>query len=506
MKKSVLLTVCMLVLIMFMQACGSGNKNMAGLDAGYNDAGYNGYYENATAPDGAYRYDEVKEGGFVTAEVKNTSTFSLDRNTTGYSLARRQISGGLKIAEDSVRIEEYVNYFSYDYEKPQGDSPLAISGSLSDCPWNEETKLFTIGVAAKEIDFSNQKQNNLVFLLDVSGSMYGDDRLGLIQNAFTMLTENLNDDDYVSIVTYASGTRVAAEGLRGNEKVKISNVLQDLRAGGSTNGEGGLELAYNVAEKYFIKGGNNRVMLATDGDFNVGKSNKGSLNEFISEKRESGVYLSVFGVGMYNTRDDIMETLARNGNGNYGYLDSLTEARKMLVTEMGGTLETVAKDAKINVTFNAEKVEKFRLIGYENKMMTEEEFNDENKDAGEIGSGHTVTAVYEIKLKDNLAEGEFATAKIKCKLPESDQSAEIDQAFDLALYSSEQSEDTIFIGCVTEFGLLLRNSAYKGNASWDNLLSRLQTLTSVTGANADEFRVEFLGLVKKAQKVYQAQQ
>lgn len=253
-------------------------------------------------------------------------------------------------------------------------------------------------------------------------------------------------------------------------------------------------------------------MLATDGDFNVGIRNKNQLNEFISAKRDTGIYLSVFGVGMGNTRDDIMETLAKNGNGNYGYLDSITEARKLLVTEMGGTLETVAKDAKINVTFNADKVEKFRLIGYENKMMSEEDFNDENKDAGEIGSGHTVTAVYEIKLKDGTAENagnetlaEFASVKIRCKDPDSNENIEIDKSFDFDLYTAMPDEDGAFIACVTEFGLLLRESQYKGTASWQGLLSRLTNLTSVNGANADEFRTEFLELVKKAQTIYSAQ-
>lgn len=504
MKRTLFTIVSFVLAVCLLQGCGS-SKN-GGM---YYDAPDYGYYDENNPP---YVYDEVKENGFTDAAEKNTSTFSLDRNTTGYSIARQQINGGMRIAKDSVRVEEYVNYFSYSYPEPTDGKPLAISGKLFDCPWNTENKLFTVGVSAKQIDFTDKKQNNLVFLIDVSGSMFGVNRLGLIQNAFTMLANNLDDDDIVSIVTYAGGTKVVAEGLRGTQKTQICNVLQDLSAGGSTAGASGIQLAYKVAAKYFLQGGNNRVMLATDGDFNVGISSKSQLKNFISEKRDTGVYLSVFGVGMRNTRDDLMETLARNGNGNYGYLDNLTEARKLLVTEMGGTLETVAKDAKINVTFNADKVEKFRLIGYENKMMSEEDFNDENKDAGEIGSGHTVTAVYEIKLKDGTAENaetetltEFASAKIKCKDPDTNENIEIDKSFDLALYTATPDEDGAFIACVTEFGLLLRESQYKGTASWQGLLSRLTNLTSVNGANADEFRAEFWGLVKTAQTIYSVQ-
>lgn len=505
MKRTVFAIVSFMFAVCMLQGCGPA-KNGDGMF--YNPS--MGYYDEAEAP--SYSYDEVKENGFTVAAVKNSSTFSLDRNTTGYSIARRQINGGMKISADSVRVEEYVNYFSYSYPEPTDGKPLAISGKLFDCPWNAENKLFTVGVSAKQIDFTDKKQNNLVFLIDVSGSMFGSDRLGLIQNAFTMLANNLADNDVVSIVTYAGSTKVVAEGLNGTQKSQICNVLQDLSASGSTAGASGIQLAYKVAEKYFIQGGNNRVMLATDGDFNVGISNKNQLNEFISAKRDTGIYLSVFGVGMGNTRDDIMETLAKNGNGNYGYLDSITEARKLLVSEMGGTLETVAKDAKINVTFNADKVEKFRLIGYENKMMSEDDFNDENKDAGEIGSGHTVTAVYEIKLKDGTAENagnetlaEFASVKIKCKDPDSNENIEIDKSFDLDLYMATPDEDGAFIASVTEFGLLLRESQYKGTASWQGLLSRLTNLTSVNGANADEFRAEFLELVKKAQTIYSAQ-
>lgn len=445
-----------------------------------------------------YQYDGISENDFVSTAEETSSYFSLDRNTASYSLMRREINQGLTTNANSVRLEEYVNYFNYNYARPSGEDALALSGSVFDCPWNEENKLFTIGIAAEEISFASDIQNNIIFLIDISGSMFGEDRLGLIQQAFTMLLDNLGDNDYVSIVTYASNCRVALSGARGTEKTKIANVLQDLSASGTTNGSGGIQLAYAEAEKYFIQGGNNRVILATDGDFNVGISDKNQLKNFISEKRQSGIYLTVLGVGMFNTNDSTMKTLAESGNGNYAYLDSVAEARKVLVEELNGTFNVVAKDAKAGVIFNPETVEKYRLIGYESKMLSQDEFYDENKDAGEIGSGHTVTAVYEIKIKDNAA-GNIATVEIKYKHPESNENKNITETFTTYDYSANPDEDCIFIGCVVEYGLLLRNSEFKGNADFENVISRLSQLSCV---REDPFKAEFLEIVKKACILY----
>lgn len=445
-----------------------------------------------------YQYDGISENDFVSTAEETSSYFSLDRNTASYSLMRREINQGLTTNANSVRLEEYVNYFNYNYARPSGEDALALSGSVFDCPWNEENKLFTIGIAAEEISFASDIQNNIIFLIDISGSMFGEDRLGLIQQAFTMLLDNLGDNDYVSIVTYASNCRVALSGARGTEKTKIANVLQDLSASGTTNGSGGIQLAYAEAEKYFIQGGNNRVILATDGDFNVGISDKNQLKNFISEKRQSGIYLTVLGVGMFNTNDSIMKTLAESGNGNYAYLDSVAEARKVLVEELNGTFNVVAKDAKAGVIFNPETVEKYRLIGYESKMISQDEFYDENKDAGEIGSGHTVTAVYEITLKENTA-GNIATVEIKYKHPESNENKNITETFTTYDYSANPDEDCIFIGCVVEYGLLLRNSEFKGNADFENVISRLSQLSCV---REDPFKAEFLEIVKKACILY----
>ena len=452
-----------------------------------------------------YQFEEIVENSFVSTSEEPNSYFSLDRNTAAYSLMRRQIEMGLKINKGSVRLEEYINYFKYDYARPTGDDALATSGSVFDCPWNADHKLLTIGVAAEEVTFDNAKPNNIVFLIDTSGSMDWSDRLPLIQQAFTMLLDYLGDENVISIVTYAGDSRVALEGARGMEKTRIANVLQDLMAQGSTNGAGGIEKAYAVAEKYFISGGNNRVILATDGDFNVGVSSKNGLNSLISSKRDSGIYLSVLGVGMFNTNDVTMETLARNGNGNYAYIDNVSEARKVLVEELQGTINVVAKDAKIGVEFNPAVVSKYRLIGYDTKLLTQEQFEDAATDAGEIGSGHTVTAVYELELVDG-ATGKIADAEIRYKVPDNDGddtndvSKSVSHVFTTDDYTVSPNNDSLFISCVVEYGLILRDSEYKGDASFDNVISRLNSLSAYI--EADQFKSEFAQIVKLARALY----
>ena len=497
--KKILSLVLVLALCLVLFAACSGYPG----DGGY----WNGNHIFGDTDGDNYQFEKIVENPFVSTDEQTASYFSLDRNTASYSLMRRQIEMGMKLNKGSVRVEEYINYFSYNYARPTGDDALAMSGSVFDCPWNTEHKLLTIGVAAEEVSFENAKPNNIVFLIDTSGSMDSDDRLPLIQQAFTMLIEYLGNDDVISIVTYASDNRIALEGARGVEKTRIANVLQDLMASGSTNGAGGIQRAYSVAEKYFIEGGNNRVILATDGDFNVGVSSKEGLNALISEKRDSGIYLSVLGVGMYNTNDVTMETLARNGNGNYAYLDNVSEARKVLVEELQGTINVVAKDAKIGVEFNPEVVSKFRLIGYDTKLLTQEQFEDEATDAGEIGSGHTVTAVYELELKQG-ATGNIASAEIKYKVPDNDDDAtndvsrSITHQFTTDDYTTEPTDDSVFIGCVVEYGLILRQSEYKGDASFDNLILRLETIAAYT--EADQFKAEFVEIVNKARALYNA--
>ena len=464
---------------------------------------FDGYYWNGGfttwETDSNYQYESVVEQDFVSAAVDPNSYFSLDRNTASYSLMRRQIEENLKIATDSVRIEEYVNYFNYNYARPTGDNALALGGSLFECPWNSEHALLSISVAAEELTIENKPQNNIVFLIDTSGSMYGADRLGLIQQAFTMLLDNLDDGDVISIVTYAGDSRVALDGEAGSHRVKIASVIEDLEAQGSTNGAGGLQNAYRIAEKHFIEDGNNRVILATDGDFNVGVNSKMGLKKLISEKCESGIYLSVLGVGMTNTNDITMETLARNGNGNYAYLDSVLEAKKVLVNELGGTLVTVAKDAKIGVTFNADVVEKYRLIGYDTKMLTEEQFDDVDTGAGEIGAGHTVTAVYEVELKTG-ATGNVAEAEVRYKDPSNNESKSVSMTYTTADYTDAPSEDCVFVGCVLEYGLLLRDSKHKADASFESVLARLKSIESYL--QDDQFKAQFAEIVAKAAELY----
>ena len=448
-------------------------------------------------------YTEIIENKFINTSDSNTSYFSIDANTASYPNLRDMINNGYDIPKDSVRVEEMLNYFSYDYKAPEGDDILSLNAAIFDTPYNSETKLLTIGLAAEEIDFSGV-QNNLVFLIDVSGSMNSEDKLPLVQQAFMMLAESLNPTDRVSIVTYASGDSVALEGAYGYEKSKIMSTIEDLSAGGSTAGSKGIYKAYELAEKYFIEGGNNRVILATDGDFNVGTVTTAGLETLIAAKRASGVYFSVYGFGRGNIQSEKMETLALKGNGTYSYIDSVKEAKKALVEDIGGSIVTVAKDVKAGITFNPDLVESFRLIGYENKLLTEEEFNDSNTDAGELGSGHTVTVVYEIKLKDdnriiveNVAS-KIADVIIKYKPTENvggDATSERELTLSITSgdYNPIPTEENLFVASVVEFALILRDSQYKAEANLEELITQLQGLD----LSDDEFMTEFRALVIK---------
>ena len=481
-------------------------------------SGNGGYYGDMASPEGAVgsldgeNYTEIVENSFVNTTEKNTSYFSIDANTASYPNLRAMIEGGYGyIPKDAVRVEEMLNYFSYDYKTPEGEDILAMSASIFDTPYNPETKLLTIGLAAEEIDFSGVK-NNLVFLIDTSGSMYSDDKLPLVQQAFMMLTEALNPEDRVSIVTYAGSDTVALDGAYGYEKAKIMAVIEDLSAGGSTAGSAGIHTAYRLAEKYFIEGGNNRVILATDGDFNVGTVTEAGLETLISAKRASGVYFSVYGFGRGNLQSEKMETLALKGNGAYSYIDSVKEAKRALVEGIGGSIVTVAKDVKAGITFNPEFVESFRLVGYENKLLTEDEFNDSTTDAGELGSGHTVTVVYEIKLTNpeilrDESVASVADVIIKYK-PTENVGGDAAEEKQLTLsvmnhhYNSTPTEQDLFIASVVEFALILRESEYKADASLAHVIEQLSTLDLAN----DEFKSEFRELVDKYRDLYNNQQ
>lgn len=346
-------------------------------------------------------YKDIEESGFKSVLASPFSTFSADVDTASYSMVRNYLENDIEISEEMVRAEEMLNYFRYDYEGPSDDKPFSVTTELSACPWNKDTQLLQIGLQAKEIDFSEMPNSNIVFLLDVSGSMDRPNKLPLLQKSFKMLTENLRKEDRVSIVVYAGADAVLLDGATGDEKAEILSAIDRLEAGGSTAGSKGIETAYKLAKKNFVEGGNNRVILATDGDMNVGVTSEGALQRLIEKKRDDGIYLTVLGFGNDNIKDNKLVTLADNGNGSYHFIDSELEARRVLVDQMGGTLMTVAKDVKFQVEFNPAFVKGYRLIGYEKRALADEDFADDTKDAGEMGAGHSVTALYEIVTVDS---------------------------------------------------------------------------------------------------------
>ncbi|MCM1186458.1 MAG: VWA domain-containing protein [Lachnoclostridium sp.] len=461
-------------------------------------------------------YSGLEEPGFASVASTPISTFSADVDTASYSNIRRMIEDGYGLDEipaGAVRIEEMLNYFSYDYKLPGKNEPFGVTTMIGDCPWNADAKLLQIGLKTQKIDFSEAPASNLVFLLDVSGSMYSNDKLPLLQKSFSLLAEELTEKDRVSIVTYAGSDRVVLKGESGDHKAKIIEAISALEAGGSTNGADGIETAYELAEEYFIEGGNNRVILATDGDLNVGVSSESDLKDLVTEKRKSGVFLSVLGFGTGNIKDNKMEALADNGNGNYAYIDSVNEAKKVLVDEMGATLVTVAKDVKLQVEFNPAYIKGYRLLGYENRTLAAEDFEDDKKDAGEIGAGHTVTALYEIVPVDSKQEiaapslkyqddskgvknGEWLNVKIRYKEPEGEESILKEYPVAEKDYREELSQDFYFAAAVAEFGLLLRDSEYKGSASFDNVRKLLKNVDT----DNDDYKDEFSYLVKKLEK------
>lgn len=455
-------------------------------------------------------YNYIKENGYTAVSSAPLSTFSADVDTASYTNVRRMIDDGMDVPPDAVRIEEFINYFDYDYTDPSDGEPFAVHTELSDCPWNDETELLMVGINTKGFDavLDERPAMNLVFLIDVSGSMYDDNKLPLVQKSFSMLTDNLTAADRVSIVTYAGSDEVVLEGADGNDRKKILRAINDLEAGGSTAGAAGINTAYDIAQKYFIDGGNNRVILATDGDLNVGLSSESELTRLIEEKRESGVFLSVLGFGTGNYKDNRLEALADYGNGNYSYIDSEKEAKKVLVDEMSGTLFTVAKDVKFQLEFNPANVKGYRLIGYENRVMAAEDFNDDTKDAGEIGAGHSVTVLYEIVPADSKMElgeselkyasdsegvmgDELLTVNIRYKEPEGSESKLLTYPVNKSLYSDKMSADMNFASCVAEFGMLLRNSRYIGDVTYKDVSAQL----SRYDYSDDDYKDEFIYLV-----------
>lgn len=456
-------------------------------------------------------YQGITENIFHDALRNPLSTFSIDVDAASYSNLRRFIQDGQRPPKDAVRIEEMVNYFHYEYPQPAGDDPFSINTEISSAPWNEKHKLVLIGLQGKKIPTEKLPPSNLVFLIDVSGSMSDANKLPLLKSSFKLLVQQLREQDHVAIVVYAGAAGLVLPSTSGAAKKKIIEALDHLKAGGSTAGGAGIRLAYQIAKENFNKEGNNRVILATDGDFNIGESSNGAMERLIEEKRQDGVFLTVMGFGMGNYKDSKMETLADKGNGNYLYIDSILEAQKALVNEFGGTLFTIAKDVKLQIEFNPAKVQAYRLIGYENRTLQSEDFNNDRKDAGELGSGHTVTALYEIiplgveskffrvdELKYQASKtaktNELFTVKFRYKRPDGDVSRLIVYPVLDRNFSMEKTSDNFrWAASVASFGMLLRQSEFLNGFSEDGVLRLAQ---SAKGEDKDGYRAEFISLVK----------
>jgi Ca-activated chloride channel homolog len=467
-------------------------------------------------------YAHVSENPFVAVASQPLSTFSVDVDTASYSNSRRFLADGSLPPKDAIRIEEWVNYFAYDYAKPTGSAPFAVSTEVTSCPWNSAHKLVRIGIKGQELSAENVPPRNLVFLLDVSGSMMSADKLPLVKRGLAMMTEGLRPQDSIAIVVYAGNSGLVLPATSGRERGKILKALEGLEAGGSTNGGAGIQLAYSVAQQQFKKGGINRVILATDGDFNVGTTSEGELTRLIEEKRKSGVFLTVLGFGTGNTKDSTMEMLADKGNGNYAYVDTLTEARKVLVREAGSTLITIAKDVKLQVEMNPLKVASYKLIGYENRLLAKEDFNDDKKDAGEIGAGHTVTALYEIVPKGALpattappvaplkyqapgapsaaaTSNDLMTVSVRYKPPQGDVSTKLSVVVADDSKPVEQASDDYRFGvAVANVALLLRGSADVKQSSLDTARA---LAAGALGRDSHGDRREFLALVDEAKRL-----
>ena len=495
------------------------------MTGGYLESCYS--YEWEPGQYSAEEYSRWEETGFVSVMAEPLSTFAADVDTASYSNLRRLIREGYTlegIPEGAVRIEELLNYFDYDHKSPSKEEPFGVTTQIGRCPWNENADLLMIGLKTQDIDYAQAPPSNLVFLLDVSGSMDSYDKLPLLQEAFGLLAEHLTGRDRISVVTYAEDTRTVLDGVRGSETEKIVTTLNALSANGGTYGSKGIETAYALAEQHFIQGGNNRIILATDGDLNIGMTSEKELEDLITAKKESGIFLSVLGFGTGNIKDNKMEILADKGNGNYAYIDNLQEARKVLVEEMAATLLTVCRDVKFQVEFNPAVVESYRLLGYENRALASEDFHDDTKDAGEIGAGHSVTVLYEIIRKgagnhaklekgiedlkygreykealaaDRTAAGQYPSASMKewltlsirYKRPAEKCSSILEYPVGYESYTSTPDEDFVFAAAVAEFGLLASHSRYPENASLYHVDKTLRSLELT-----DAYRKEFVEL------------
>ena len=483
-------------------------------DGGFNSMTYDIAPEESFVDFNTEEYDSLDEQGFIAAATRPLSTLSADVDTASYCNLRRMLNDGWSVDEidsGAVRIEEMLNYFDYDYAMPEGDDLFGVTTHVGDCPWNDQTKLVTLGFAtAPEATSIAEKGSNLVFLIDVSGSMDDPDKLGLLKNAFGELVHHLGENDRVSVVTYAGGGDVVLEGAKGNEEREIMRAINQLRAGGSTNGEAGLKTAYEIAKNNYIEGGVNRIVMVSDGDLNVGMSSESDLHDFVDKQRETGVYLSVLGFGSGNYKDNKMETLADHRNGSYHYIDCIEEAKRVLGEKLTANLVPLADDVKVQVEFNPAQVKGYRLIGYENRAMADEDFRDDKKDAGDVGPGHQFTVAYEVALTDSKQEiketdlkygekttgdaatDEWLTATVRYKPAAGGQIREQSQVVGAADASQGLGEDGRVQAAVIELGMLLRNSEYAGTSS------RGQIEELLKGIDLTEEQEGFLELVDLA--------
>ena len=465
-------------------------------------------------------YHHFRDNGFKSTSADPLSTFAIDVDAASYANVRRFLTQGQRPPADAVRVEELINYFTYDYDEPRGSDPFSVTTAQMPAPWSPDHRLVMVGIQGKRIDARELPASNLVFLLDVSGSMSSADKLPLVKRAFRLLVDQLRAEDRVAIVVYAGAAGVVLPSTPGGDKARILSAIDGLEAGGSTAGGAGIKLAYDIAQQNFIRGGNNRVILATDGDFNVGVSSEGELVRLIEERKKEGTYLTVLGFGTGNLKDSRMEALADKGNGHYAYVDDILEARKVFVQELGATLVTIARDVKIQVEFNPATVAEYRLIGYENRIMAHEDFNDDAKDGGELGAGHSVTAIYEVvpvgaqrtasgtvdpfKYQRPVSSGpanEVATVKLRYQPPSGGASTLITRTVRLEP-RPEGSQSLRFAAAVAAYGMLLRNSEYKGSASWDGVLTQAR---ANMGRDPGGYRAEFVRLAELARDLGSAE-
>ncbi len=446
-------------------------------------------------------YDKIIENKFISTKEEATSTFSIDVDNASYSNMRRCLMSGQLPPANAVRIEEMINYFDYDYPEPQGKHPFSITTEISDAPWNTNNKLVHIGIQGKRIDNSDLKPSNLVFLLDVSGSMNDKQKLPLLIESLNLLLDQLSDKDKVSVVVYAGAAGVVLEPTPATDRKKIRKALRKLEAGGSTAGGAGIELAYKICQENIIEDGNNRIILATDGDFNVGQSGDAELVDLITEYRQKhNIFLTICGFGMGNYKDGKMEQISNAGDGNYFYIDSKKEAEKVFVKDLRANMFTIAKDVKIQVEFNPNYVLEYRLVGYENRVLNNEDFEDDKKDAGELGAGHTVTAMYEIVTTENAPpEGNLMNLRLRYKPLKSESSILLEQEVSSSDYITllSSSDSFRFSASVVSFGMLLRGSSFIGEYTYDNTIE----LAKKSNNKQDEYKTEFIELVKIAKEI-----